>query len=94
MRMLLPPAASGRETDFHRYHAAAWSHGADRPPRSLAMDGCAALDRNGLRPSPYVTGDHGVTAAGSEGWDTLFFANWLQMVQQMVRIAPKTAPGV
>ena len=68
MRMLLPPAAMGNETAFHRYHADClepW----DGPSALVFTDGCllgAALDRNGLRPCRYVVTDAGVLVAGSE----------------------------
>ena len=60
MRMLLPPAGSGGESDFHRCHAGCMEPW-DGPSAAIVSDGRllgAALDRNGLRPSPHVTGDH------------------------------------
>ncbi len=68
MRMLLPPAAIGYETAFHRYHADCMEPW-DGPSALVFTDGRllgAALDRNGLRPCRYVVTDAGVLVAGSE----------------------------
>ena len=68
VRMLLPPAASGRETLFHRYHADCMEPW-DGPSALVFTDGRllgAALDRNGLRPCRYVITDTGLIVAGSE----------------------------
>ncbi len=68
MRILLPPAAMGNETAFHRYHADCMEPW-DGPSALVFTDGCllgAALDRNGLRPCRYVVTDAGVLVAGSE----------------------------
>ena len=68
IRMLLPPAAGGRETDFHRYHADCMEPW-DGPSALVFSDGRllgAALDRNGLRPCRYVISDSGLMIAGSE----------------------------
>ncbi len=68
VRMLLPPAIEGRETDFHRYHADCMEPW-DGPSALVFSDGRllgAALDRNGLRPCRYVITDDGVVVAASE----------------------------
>jgi glutamate synthase (NADPH/NADH) large chain len=68
IRMLLPAAADGRETAFHRYHADCMEPW-DGPSALVFTDGRllgAALDRNGLRPCRYVITDTGVMLAGSE----------------------------
>jgi len=68
IRMLLPPAPSGRETDFHRYHADCMEPW-DGPSALVFSDGRllgAALDRNGLRPLRYLVTDTGLLIAGSE----------------------------
>ena len=68
IRMLLPPAAQGNETAFHRYHADCMEPW-DGPAALVFSDGRllgAALDRNGLRPCRYVVTDDGVMVAGSE----------------------------
>jgi len=68
IRMLLPQAASGRETAFHRYHADCMEPW-DGPSALVFSDGRllgAALDRNGLRPCRYVITDTGSIIAGSE----------------------------
>src|SRR5271166_5948134 len=68
VRMLLPPAAIGRETLFHRYHADCMEPW-DGPSALVFTDGRllgAALDRNGLRPCRYVITDTGLIVAGSE----------------------------
>ncbi len=68
MRMLLPPAPSGNETLFHRYHADCMEPW-DGPSALVFSDGRllgAALDRNGLRPLRYVISDSGLIIAGSE----------------------------
>ena len=62
VRMLLPPAAIGNETAFHRYHADCMEPW-DGPSALVFTDGRllgAALDRNGLRPCRYVVTDAGV----------------------------------
>ena len=68
VRMLLPPAPTGRETDFHRYHADCMEPW-DGPSALVLTDGKllgAALDRNGLRPCRYLITDTGLFIAGSE----------------------------
>jgi glutamate synthase (NADPH/NADH) large chain len=68
VRMLLPPAAVGNETLFHRYHADCMEPW-DGPSALVFSDGRllgAALDRNGLRPCRYVITDTGLIVAGSE----------------------------
>ncbi|HEX8811618.1 MAG TPA: glutamate synthase central domain-containing protein, partial [Terracidiphilus sp.] len=68
VRMLLPPAAHGNETAFHRYHADCMEPW-DGPSALVFSDGRlvgAALDRNGLRPCRYVVSDTGLIVAGSE----------------------------
>src|SRR5271165_3727534 len=68
IRMLLPPAAIGNETLFHRYHADCMEPW-DGPSALVFTDGRllgAALDRNGLRPCRYVITDTGLMVAGSE----------------------------
>src|SRR5271165_5056077 len=68
IRMLLPPAAYGKETAFHRYHADCMEPW-DGPSALVFSDGRllgAALDRNGLRPCRYVITDSGLMVAGSE----------------------------
>ncbi|MGO9516349.1 MAG: glutamate synthase large subunit [Candidatus Korobacteraceae bacterium] len=68
VRMLLPPAAIGNETLFHRYHADCMEPW-DGPSALVFTDGRllgAALDRNGLRPCRYVITDTGLIVAGSE----------------------------
>ncbi len=68
IRMLLPPAAVGKETLFHRYHADCMEPW-DGPSALVFSDGQllgAALDRNGLRPFRYVITDTGLIVAGSE----------------------------
>ncbi len=68
VRMLLPPAAAGNETLFHRYHADCMEPW-DGPSALVFSDGRllgAALDRNGLRPCRYVITDAGLIVAGSE----------------------------
>ena len=68
MRMLLPPAETGNETAFHRYHADCMEPW-DGPSALVFTDGRllgAALDRNGLRPFRYVVTDSGILVAGSE----------------------------
>jgi len=68
VRMLLPPAAHGNETAFHRYHADCMEPW-DGPSALVFSDGRllgAALDRNGLRPCRYVVTDTGLIVAGSE----------------------------
>src|SRR5271165_1026786 len=68
IRMLLPPAAIGNETLFHRYHADCMEPW-DGPSALVFTDGHllgAALDRNGLRPCRYVITDTGLMVAGSE----------------------------
>src|SRR5271165_6377093 len=68
IRMLLPPAAIGNETLFHRYHADCMEPW-DGPSALVFTDGRllgAALDRNGLRPCRYVITDTGLIVAGSE----------------------------
>ncbi len=68
VRMMLPPAAYGKETAFHRYHADCMEPW-DGPSALVFSDGCllgAALDRNGLRPCRYVITDTGLMVAGSE----------------------------
>ena len=69
VRMLLPPAASGRPSSvFLRYHmdcAEPW----DGPAAIAFSDGRfvgAALDRNGLRPSRFAVTSSGLVVAGSE----------------------------
>ncbi len=68
MRMLLPPAAMGRESSFLKYHmdsAEPW----DGPAALAFSDGRfvgAALDRNGLRPSRFAVTRGGLVVAGSE----------------------------
>ena len=69
VRVLLPPAAGGRESSaFLRYHmdvAEPW----DGPAALAFSDGCvvgAALDRNGLRPSRFAITADGLVVAGSE----------------------------
>ncbi len=68
VRMLLPPAPTGTETGFHRYHADCvepW----DGPSALVFTDGRllgAALDRNGLRPCRYLVTHDGLLIAGSE----------------------------
>ena len=68
VRMLLPPAASGKETAFHRYHADCMEPW-DGPSALVFSDGRllgAALDRNGLRPCRFIITDAGLIVAGSE----------------------------
>src|SRR5271166_3064051 len=68
VRMMLPPAAYGNETAFHRYHADCMEPW-DGPSALVFSDGRllgAALDRNGLRPCRYVITDSGLIVAGSE----------------------------
>jgi len=68
VRMLLPPSPTGRETDFHRYHADCMEPW-DGPSALVFTDGKllgAALDRNGLRPCRYLVTDTGLLIAGSE----------------------------
>ncbi len=68
VRMMLPPAAYGNETAFHRYHADCMEPW-DGPSALVFSDGRllgAALDRNGLRPCRYVITDTGLIVAGSE----------------------------
>jgi len=68
VRMMLPPAASGPESEFHRYHADCMEPW-DGPSALVFSDGRllgAALDRNGLRPCRYVITDSGLIIAGSE----------------------------
>src|SRR5579871_6511481 len=68
IRMLLPAAAAGNETAFHRYHADCMEPW-DGPSALVFSDGRllgAALDRNGLRPCRYVITDAGLVVAGSE----------------------------
>src|SRR5271166_1261885 len=68
VRMMLPPAAYGNETAFHRYHADCMEPW-DGPSALVFSDGRllgAALDRNGLRPCRYVITDTGFIVAGSE----------------------------
>ncbi len=68
VRMMLPPAAAGKETAFHRYHADCMEPW-DGPSALVFSDGRllgAALDRNGLRPCRYVITDTGLIVAGSE----------------------------
>ncbi len=68
VRMLLPSAADGKETAFHRYHADCMEPW-DGPSALVFSDGRllgAALDRNGLRPCRYVVTEEGVLLAGSE----------------------------
>ncbi len=68
VRMMLPPAAYGKETAFHRYHADCMEPW-DGPSALVFSDGRllgAALDRNGLRPCRYVITDTGLIVAGSE----------------------------
>ncbi len=68
IRMLLPAAAAGNETVFHRYHADCMEPW-DGPSALVFTDGRllgAALDRNGLRPCRYVITDAGLVVAGSE----------------------------
>ncbi len=68
VRMMLPPAAYGNETAFHRYHADCMEPW-DGPSALVFSDGRllgAALDRNGLRPCRYVITDTGLMVAGSE----------------------------
>src|SRR5208283_1613352 len=68
VRMMLPPAAYGKETAFHRYHADCMEPW-DGPSALVFSDGRllgAALDRNGLRPCRYVITDAGLIVAGSE----------------------------
>jgi glutamate synthase (ferredoxin) len=68
MRMLVPPAPTGKETLFHRYHADCMEPW-DGPSALVFSDGRllgATLDRNGLRPFRYVITDSGVMVAGSE----------------------------
>ena len=68
IRMLLPPAADGGESAFHRYHADCMEPW-DGPSALVFSDGRllgAALDRNGLRPCRYVITDSGLIVAGSE----------------------------
>jgi len=69
VRMLLPPAVSGRPSSlFLRYHmdcAEPW----DGPAAIAFSDGRyvgAALDRNGLRPSRFAITSSGLVVAGSE----------------------------
>ena len=69
VRMLLPPALSGRpESSFLRYHmdcAEPW----DGPAAISFSDGRvvgAALDRNGLRPCRFAVTASGLVVAGSE----------------------------
>ena len=68
MRMLLPPAAMGRNSPFLRYHmdsAEPW----DGPAALAFSDGRyvgAALDRNGLRPCRFSFTSEGLVVAGSE----------------------------
>ena len=68
MRMLLPPAPTGNETAFHRYHADCMEPW-DGPSALVFSDGRllgASLDRNGLRPFRFVITDSGILVAGSE----------------------------
>ena len=68
IRMLLPPATSGKETAFHRYHADCMEPW-DGPSAVVFSDGRllgTALDRNGLRPCRYVVTGNGLIIAGSE----------------------------
>ncbi len=68
VRMLLPAAADGKETAFHRYHADCMEPW-DGPSALVFSDGRllgAVLDRNGLRPCRYVITDSGLMVAGSE----------------------------
>ncbi len=68
LRMLLPPAAMGRNSPFLRYHmdsAEPW----DGPAALSFSDGRyvgAALDRNGLRPCRFAITHDGLVVAGSE----------------------------
>ena len=68
IRVLLPAAAHGKETAFHRYHADCMEPW-DGPSALVFSDGRllgAVLDRNGLRPCRYVITDSGLMVAGSE----------------------------
>ncbi|HXB62449.1 MAG TPA: glutamate synthase central domain-containing protein, partial [Acidobacteriaceae bacterium] len=68
IRMLVPPAATMRESPFLRYHqdcAEPW----DGPAALCFSDGRyvgAALDRNGLRPCRFAVTCDGLVVAGSE----------------------------
>ncbi len=68
VRILLPAAADGKETAFHRYHADCMEPW-DGPSALVFSDGRflgAVLDRNGLRPCRFVITDSGLMVAGSE----------------------------